>query len=220
MIVKPPQINGLLKHLYDEPFWLGVDERLDIRADIDMRSDGYMLRGVVYAPEIDDTKRFAEVPLEGSHLARLGTSKGALVDLLRSKLEALLELLEPPQLPDHLMNLALEAWWGENPEESLDVLADAALERGDIEAPYRGLRKRADTRTDDEKAADLRAELHRKTKAWARPFVEILFRRNWSTKPWATDPLRLAGHAVVSRVGRGEYTITFDRPLWRSNRYF
>lgn len=75
-----------------------------------------------------------------------------------------------------------------------DVLVDAGLEREAIRPPRRTIGRRADTRTDEEKLQDERDDLRKKAKAWARPFVEILFRRNWSTKPAFSDSARLPGH--------------------------
>lgn len=187
--MKTDAISELLRMAVEQPYYLADDERLEVRLStasgmLEETADEVRIWGAVIKRDTYDVVRESGVTIDGRYLRRAlaGGSKGAFVDLVCSKLDELYELLEPEPLPDDLMQLAMTAFGS---DDACDVLVDALLERGAVQLLRRTIGRRADTRTDDEKRADARDDLRRKAKAWARPFIEILFRRNWSVKPWA-----------------------------------
>jgi hypothetical protein len=131
-----------------------------------------------------------------------------MVDMVVRAVDDVIAKLEPPMPAEDLLDLMLQAW---GDEQAMDVLVDAGLERGAIKPPRRHVGRRADTRTDAEKAADERADLRRKAAEWARPFVETLFRRHWSTKPAFPDSARLPGTFSVTSVDQYNAPITFSQ---------
>lgn len=216
----------LIRRMYKPPSWLHEGERITFDALLEDLEDAICIRAQLFTWEEPREHRChtAEVKIPGRSLAATFANKGSFVDLVHGTYVELMDLLEPPIPADELMSLSLEAHWGERPEQALDVLCDFLLERGDIKPPRRTIGTRADTRTDAEKATDERADLHKKAKAWARPFVEILFRRNWSTKPWATNPAWLVGHATVTSIDRNAGIIRYsggDRaPIYIGDQLF
>lgn len=204
-------VTAVLSRFYEPPSWLLDSERIQFRTAIRTYEDSYIIIGELFDLENPREGRYksAERSIPGKAIlsATRTAAMGALVDMLHHEYISIMEELEPPMPADDLLELMMQAF---GDDQACDVLADAGLEREAIKPPVRGIPRRADTRTDDEKVADLRAELHRKAKAWARPFVEILFRRNWSTKPWATDPPRLTGHAVITSIDRNARSLTLS----------
>lgn len=188
------QVDSILKLAFQRPYYLSDNEWMDVRSWVKDTEDTLYILGSVHDKATTYVIREAEVSIEGKDWNRLqhARSKGAIVDAVVAKLDELVEKLEPEELPDDLMSLVLEAHWGEKPTQALDVLCDALLERGDIKPPLRKIGRRSDTRTDEEKRQAERDDLRNKALRWARPYVEILFRRNWSTKPWATYSARFA----------------------------
>jgi hypothetical protein len=200
----------------DKPSWLGEDENLTIDEPlIDVESDSWILRGhVMRGYGLDGDYRSAEARIDGKavfHTTRNRNHSG-LYSIVADAVEELLFKLAPPDLPEGLMQLAM-AQWGD--EEAAAVLVDHLIEQGSIKTWRRGIGRRSDTRTDDEKAAAEREDLRKKAKAWAKPHVELAFRRNWSTVPWAVPPipviLRELWPSGVTAADDNYATITIGR---------
>lgn len=182
-----PVVATLLKHIYEPPAWLATDERITFRTTEGFFSEATADSLTIHATverSFDGQLRVAEHVIPGWQwvsMMRRG-EKGAIVDRVVMAYEDLMLKLEPPMPQDEIACLMLGAF---GDDQICDVLVDAGLEQGVFEPLRWGIGRRADVRTDEEKQRDARADLRMKARKWARPYVELLIRRNWSVQSWA-----------------------------------